>query len=101
MKYFSLTFALLSFFCGLTAAYYWYRASRIKISPAWKNMMEWVTGNPHQIDHQYLINDINMMALVTGNMDAFTKSGKMNACAAVWTAISVVLGTIPNILAII
>jgi hypothetical protein len=91
----------MNFFCGLIAAYYWYRASRIKIYPVWENMMEGVIGNEQQIYTEYLTNDMNMMAWVKGNMVAFTKSAKMNANAAVWTAITVVLVTIPNILPII
>jgi hypothetical protein len=100
MKFLSLTLAFISLFCGLASAYYWYRASRIKIYPAFENMMEWVIGNPQQ-ENPYLIQDINMMPLVTGNMVAFTKSRKMNACAAVWTALTVVSGATANFLTII
>jgi hypothetical protein len=101
MKYLPVTLALLTFICGLIAARYWYCAIRIKIIPNWENFMEGVVGKEQQIYTEDLSNDLNMTAWKNGNMVAFTKSAKMNACAAVWTAITVALTAISSILPII
>jgi hypothetical protein len=76
LKWISLGSALLSVVSGLVAAYYWYLASRVEISPAW----------PLDIHGD---REKNVMGWVAGNMIAFTKSGKLNKRAARWTALAV------------
>jgi hypothetical protein len=71
-----LIFSISSIIAGVRAAYLWYRASEIKISTAWKTE---IRG-----DHEK-----NIMAWVTGTMNAFNQSGKLNKQAALWTAASV------------
>jgi hypothetical protein len=75
MKLASIFFAFASATAGFFAAYYWYRASQINISPAW------------ELDPRG-DRERNIMGWVTGNMIAFTKSGKMNRYAALWSAIA-------------
>jgi hypothetical protein len=88
MKGITFILALISFVSGLFAAYHWYLAIRVGISSAWE--MD-ILGD----------RDKNVMSRVTGNMIAFTKSGKLNTRAAWLTAISVACGTIANFLALL
>jgi hypothetical protein len=79
---------LISLGSGLASAYYWYLASRVEISPAWD--MD-IRGDGEK----------NVMGWVTGNMIAFTKSGKLNKRAACWTALAVASGAIANFIAVL
>lgn len=79
MKLASLVFASVSFVTGLIAAHYWHRASKVQISPAW----ELVPSRESETVEK------NIMGWVTGNMIAFTSSGKLNKSAARWSAVAV------------
>ena len=76
LTHISLVAALLSVISGRVGAYYWYLASRVEISPAWRLD---IRGDSEK----------NVMGWVAGNMIAFTKSGKLNKRAAGWTALAV------------
>lgn len=82
MKLIGIVFAVISSVAGLIAAYYWYRATKIGISPAW----ELVPSRESETVEK------NIMGWVTGNMIAFTSSGKLNKYAALWTAVAVATG---------
>lgn len=88
MKLIGLAFALIALFSGLASAYYWYRASLVKITPAWKLEIE---GDREK----------NMMGWVTGNMIAFRESGILNKRAALWTAVTVSSGAISSLLGVL
>ena len=88
MKTISVILALISCATGLVASYYWYQASKGQISPAWEPE---IGGDREK----------NIMACVAGNMVAFTKSGKSNKRAALWTALAVVSGTTANLVGIL
>lgn len=77
MKLISIVFAIVGSITGLIAAHYWYRASKVEISPAW----ELVPSREMETK--------NIMGWVTGNMIAFTRSGKLNKYAARWSAVAV------------
>jgi len=74
--------AFISLCAGLLSAYYWYRASKVGIAPAW-------TTETGELDR-------NIMAWVAGCMVAFTASGNLNRSAAGWTALAVASGAIAN-----
>jgi hypothetical protein len=88
MKLIGLLFALIALFSGLVSAYYWYRASLVKIAPAWKLEIE---GDREK----------NIMGWVTGNMIAFRESGILNKQAALWTAVTVLFGAISSLLGVL
>ena len=79
MKLTSLVFAIVGSVTGLIAAHYWYRASKVEISPAW----ELVPSKEREVETK------NIMGWVTGNMIAFTSSSKLNKYAARWSAVAV------------
>jgi hypothetical protein len=80
--------AIVSLISGLFSAFYWYRASKVIVSPAWKPK---IRGDSEK----------NIMSWVAGNMAALTTSGKWNARAAVLAAIAVASGAIANCLSLI
>lgn len=82
MKIVGLILAFISFGSGLLATYYWYRASKVGISPGW-------TVESGELDR-------NIMGWVTGCMIAFTESGNLNKRAAGWTALAVASGAIAS-----
>ena len=68
---------------GLWAAYSWHKASIVLIDPG-----EGVNSGDIQIKH---------MSWISANMLVVEKSSKLNKTAAFWTAISVIFGTVLNI----
>lgn len=69
-----------SLVCGLIAAWYWYKASKIPFAPNYDELPDDVS-------------DIDFHgALVTAVMIAVQKAGSLNRVAALWTAAAVVLG---------
>lgn len=77
LKLTSLVLAIIGSVAGLIAAHYWYRASKVAISPAWELVPS------RELETK------NIMGWVTGNMIAFTSSGKLNKYAARWSAVAV------------
>lgn len=84
MKVIAVVCAVVSFGTGLAAAFYWYRASKIGVSPGWN-------VEPGEAER-------NIMGWVSGCMIAITASGKLNTIAALLTAVSVGFGAISNLL---
>jgi hypothetical protein len=74
---------------GFIAAFYWYRASKVPVKPAWdydpklrpKNMVEDAWGLANALERAFMI------------------SANRNTTAALWTAISVGLGALAVVLA--
>ena len=77
MQCLGVVLAFISLISGVVSAYYWYRSSRIKISPAWEPDID---GDPGK----------NVMAWVPGNMIALTQSGRSNRSAALWATLAAV-----------
>ena len=77
IKFANFVFALVAFGAGLVAAWNWYRASKVGITPLWAKLgtMEPIGGSSEH--------------WVIGIMDAAKESGSLNASAAIWTAVSV------------
>lgn len=85
LKDFSIVLSILGLIFGLIAAYYWLKASKVIIEPAWELKIE---GDVNK----------NIMGWVTGNMIAFKKSGDLNARAARLTAVAVVVSLAGSLL---
>jgi hypothetical protein len=83
LKIASIALSLLGLVFGLIAAYYWFAASRVVITPIGR--ME--SGDPQ----------LNTMGWVVANMDAFSRSGALNKLAAVWTAATVLVSTFASV----
>jgi hypothetical protein len=79
----SIVLSLLGLMSGLIAAYYWFAASRVVITP---------TGRMESGDAQ-----LNTMGWVVANMDAFSRSGALNQRAAEWTAATVLVSTFASV----
>ena len=73
--------ALISLGAGLYAAYLWWLASKVPVFPAWELAI---------VEHE----EANTMSHVAGLMIAFNRSSKLNANAALWTAIAVATGSV-------
>jgi hypothetical protein len=86
MRYAAITFGLASLGCGLVAAWYWYKASRIKFEPAFAELSEDVS----ETDFHW--------TLLRAIMFAVRKASALNRSAALWTAASVVLGGVGGLL---
>jgi len=80
MQFVAVGLSVASLGCGLIAAWYWYKASKIPFTPSYDKLPDDVS-------------DIDFHgALVTAVMLAVGKAGALNRLAALWTAASVVLG---------
>jgi hypothetical protein len=82
----SLGFAIVAIATGLAASWYWYRASKVKNNPAWELIID-----PGAAPH-------NTMGHVAGLMLAWQSAGKLNAKAALWTAVSVMCSVVSALL---
>ena len=78
MKCVSVVFALAAGVTGFTAAYFWFKASKIPIDPGWG-----VEPGEVEAAHE---------GWITGTVKAVNESASLNKTAAIWTACSVVLG---------
>jgi hypothetical protein len=83
----SVGFALLAFGTGMIAAIYWYRSSKIHIDATW------TIAPGDTLD--------SVAGWTAGTMQAFNVSSSLNARAAIWTAISVMLTAFSSFLAIL
>jgi len=83
MKYVGLVLALFAFGAGLIAARYWYSASKVQIIPVWEESGVIEPVMPDQSNADWIV----------GLIATAQKAGRLNKIAAVWTAISVSLGT--------
>ncbi|WP_217568776.1 hypothetical protein [Mesorhizobium sp. GbtcB19] len=80
MKDASFVLAVVAAATGLFAAWKWYKASKVEITPLWQQLgvIEPPGGDPN--------------GWVIGILQASQKSAELNKTAAAWTAISVCLG---------
>ena len=85
LKDFSIVLSILGLIFGLIAAYYWLKASKVVIKPGWE--LE-IRGDKHS----------NIMGWVTGNMIAFKKVGDLNARAAWFTAVALLVSLAGSLL---
>lgn len=82
MKHASLAFAAVALITGLVAAWYWFKASAVKVEP--------------------LLGRFGPMAnasdpFVAGALDAIERSAALNKTAALWTAASVLCSGITSV----
>lgn len=82
MDHLGLVLAMLAAASGLLAAFYWLRASKVQIIPMWE-----VNGRIEPVT----LGSANTEWIV-GLLETSAKSNGLNAIAARWTAVSVVLG---------
>ena len=81
----SVLLSVLGFILGLIAAFYWLKASKVVIDPAWELQ---IRGDVNK----------NIMGWVAGYMIAFKKAGDLNARAAKLTAVAVVVSLMGSVL---
>lgn len=84
MRWVSITLALAGLGSGLTAAWQWYKSSRVVIDPHWS-----LPGTGGHIEP--VIPDLRAMDLQVANDQAFQRVGHLNSVASLWTATSVIL----------
>ncbi|HEX3709518.1 MAG TPA: hypothetical protein VHV56_06480 [Pseudolabrys sp.] len=80
MKIIAIWLAAVSLICGLVAAWYWYRASKIPFQPRYSELGDDVS------EAEFL------GELTTSVMMAVQKTSALNRLAALWTAAAVMLG---------
>ena len=91
MKWVSLAAVLGSLGAGLWAAWLWYLSSRVRADPNWQR--DYVTGIPIQPADPML----TQMSWTDALLRASKEAADLNARAAFWTAITVVLGTLAGL----
>lgn len=90
MKLAGIGLAVAALVSGIVAAGYWYRSSKLQITPAWG------LGSMGEL-FQPLEQDDAQQGWIVGMLEASSASADRNAKAAIWTAVSVVLGAISSI----
>lgn len=78
LKTMSITISIVALVTGLLAAWDWFRASRVQPKPNWRV--------------EPVVPKLADMGWTTATLEAFEKAGRLNARAALWTALSVALG---------
>jgi hypothetical protein len=86
MRNIAILLATVALLCGLIAAWYWYRASKIPFQPKYAELGDDVSEMDFHGE------------LVTSIMIAVQKTSDLNRIAALWTAVAVVLGGIANLI---
>ncbi len=84
MKATSIVLAVCALITGLVAAWKWYEASKVYPKPNWK--------------FEPVDPTLKAMSWDAATLEAFDRAGKLNAVAALWTAISVGLGSTSSII---
>jgi hypothetical protein len=87
MKYSAIVSGTAALICGLIAARYWHRASKVMIEPRFHELSEDV----HETDFNW--------ELMKAIMIAGQKSNALNRAAALWSAAAVVLGGLTSLVA--
>ncbi len=75
--------------CGMLSALYWYRAGRVETIPLWQKL-----GQPEPV-----VQELRESGWIGGIIEAGTQSARLNKVAALWTAATVFLSSIPLFLA--
>src|SRR6185437_9618111 len=75
--------ALAALVCGLIAAWYWFRSSRVAIDPGWTLPGEPGPSEPADAGAQ-------QMAWIAATITASNEVARLNKSASLWTAASVV-----------
>jgi hypothetical protein len=90
MKYTSIVLAFAALFTGLSAAWYWYKSSKIVIDPGW--------GMPGVDAHiEPVVPELRQLDLQVATDRAVQQIGALNKVASLLTAISVALGSTSSI----
>lgn len=84
MNFLKVGFAIATFITGSVAAWYWYKASQVEVDFG----TEPESGDPM----------LTRMRWEGATMDAIKISSGLNKTAACWTMVTVVLGTITNLI---
>ena len=96
MKQASFVFALLSVLTGLQAALLWWLSTQVNHLERWDESID--AGNA-RTDPNVIVDWLNTYAVwILKISDALLKSGKINKEAAEWTAASIVLGGLSNLI---
>lgn len=91
----SILFAIAGLATGLRSAWFWLLASRVEPDPSWTGRAPedgWTWDNQRETD---AVQD----RLIFAMLDTQRKSAELNQMAALWTAITIVLGSISAMLA--
>jgi hypothetical protein len=86
MKCVSISLAVCALVSGLVAAFYWYQSSIVKADPGWT-----------RDNQEPVVQELKQMAWNSAILAASTTSADLNKTAALWTALSVALGGVANI----
>lgn len=81
MKALEILLALLGFVSGILAAWYWLRASRMRIDPGW--------GENGSVEPG--IHSMAQDAWIVAIMQSAAESARLNAIAARWTALTAIV----------
>lgn len=82
MKYASVALALLGLGCGGTAAWFWYCASKIAVSPMWSR---------GESPFEPVIPELSQGGWISGLLEASAESARLNKIAALWTGGSILI----------
>jgi hypothetical protein len=91
MKAIEIVFALLAFVSGMLAAWFWLRASRVRTDPGWSKNGLIEPG----------IHSMTQDAWIVAIMQSAAESGRLNAIAARWTALTAILTALTTLVAFI
>jgi hypothetical protein len=87
MKYSAVLLSIVSLVCGLIAAWYWYKASKVAVEPKFHELSDDV----HETDFNW--------ALMKAIMVAGQETNALNRSAALWTAAAVLLSGATSLVA--
>jgi hypothetical protein len=92
MKGLELGLAILACLTGIVAAVYWYRSSKVQIIPVWP-------GGPFgPIEPGEM--EASQYGWIAGMMEANSSAAALNAKAALWTGVSVLMAAAASIVSI-
>ena len=89
-KAMAIVLALISLGAGLYAAWKWKQSSDVAIDPAWSSPTA-EPGNPEMAQNGW----------ISGMLAANTQAAELNKTAARWTAVSVSMGALANVVSVL
>lgn len=95
LNVFSILFAVTGLVTGLRSAWFWLLASHVEADPIWKGRGPedgWSWGETGEAE---AVQDRLIFAMI----EAQTKSSELNKVAAMWTAVTIVMGSVSAMLA--